>query len=88
MEIFKHWKSETLKQSPDTCLGARKQSYLSTSLSGLVIKIIYQRWSDPSKDADIKLGHFLLVKLSKHIDIVRVVFVGLSKSQKNFHLSP
>lgn len=47
VEILKHWKSEVLKQPLDTCLGTRKQSYLSTSLSELAIKNSFQRWSDP-----------------------------------------
>lgn len=36
----------------------------------------------PSKDAEMKLGHFLLVKLSNCIDIVRVGLAGLTKRQK------
>lgn len=39
-EIFKHWKSEVLKQPLDAGIGARKQSCLSTSLGKLMIRII------------------------------------------------
>lgn len=99
-EIFKHWKSEVLKQPLDAGIGARKQSCLSTSLGKLMIRIIWQRWGDPgfffffflmccypSKDAEMKLGHFLLVKLSNRIDIVRVALAGLTKSQKDMFVS-
>lgn len=35
----------------------------------------------------MKLGHFLLVKLSNRIDIVRVALAGLTKSQKDMFVS-
>lgn len=41
----------------------------------------------PSKDAEMNLEHFLLVKLSNRIDVVRVALVGLTKSQKDAYLS-
>lgn len=90
--FFKHWRRKILKQPLDAGTGARKQSCLSTSLGKLVIRIIYQRWSDPgffffplvscypSKDAEMKLGHILFVKLSNCIGILRVALVDLNQN--------